>query len=149
MDAKEKKRRADNRFEIRARKIVVKRLSTPLKLAQVAADKKKVERQARIEAACAYESYQDAQNAYGWGIITEEEFDEIAEILEKGTEELEKCRTPEEAAAKILEEFVLHLEREIQGLEWENLPEKEKARIRQQNMEILAKREARRKDNER
>lgn len=147
MDAKEKKFRADNRFEIRARKIVLKRLATPLKLARAAADKKKAERQARIEAACAYESYQDAQNAYGWGMITEEEFDEIVEILEKGAEELEKCRTPEEAAAQILEEFAAHLEREIQGLEWENLPEKEKARILQQNMEILERRRQR-KDKE-
>lgn len=147
MDAKEKKFRADNRFEIRARKIVLKRLKTPLKLARAAANKKEVERRARIEAACAYESYQDAQNAYGWGMITEEEFDEIVEILEKGAEELEKCRTPEEAAAQILEDFAAHLEREIRVLEWENLPEKEKARIRQQNMEILERRRQR-KDKE-
>lgn len=143
MTDKEKKFRVDTKFEIRARKLVLKRLTTPAKQAKAAADKKEAERRARIEAACAYESYQDAQNAYGWGIITEEEFDEIAEILEKGTAELEGCRTPEEAAASILEDFIHHLEREIAGLEFELLPEKEKARIRQRNMEILEKRKNR------
>lgn len=143
MTDKEKKFREDTKFEIRARKLVVKRLATPVKQAKTAATKKETVRRARIEAACAYDSYEDAQNAYGWGIITEEEFDEIADILEKGTAEMEGCRTPEEAAASILEGFINHLEREIAGLEFELLPEKEKSKIRQRNIEILEKRKNR------
>ena len=147
MTDKEKKFRQDNRFEIRARKLVLKRLATPLKQACAAAAKKESERRAKIESICAYKSYQEAQDAYGWGLITEEEFDEIAEILEKGTARLEGCRSPEEAAASILTDFICHLEHDIHALEFELLPEKEKARIRQRNMELLKKREARRKED--
>lgn len=143
MTEKEKKRRADVRFEIRARKLALKRLTTPLKQAKAAAEKKKAKRQERISAACAYESYEDAQTAYGFGMITEEEFDEIAEAMELGQEWVEHAITPEEAAVSVLQDIVQRLEREISDFEWDLLSEEEKKKIRQQNEEILARRKNR------
>ena len=139
----EREEREELKLEIKARKELAKRLGHPLKLLEVAAEKDRKKREKRIGSLTEYKSYREAQDAYGWEIITEEEFDEIVRILEEGTEKLEKERTPVEVAKDILNRFVNGLVAEIAGFEFELLPEDEKERIRQQNDEILARRAAR------
>lgn len=131
-------------LELKARKELLKRLQHPTQLIDTAAKKEKDKRAARIENARQYTSYQDAQDAYGWGIITEEEFDEVVKAMELGDKYVNEEKSPVEVAAEILADFVRKQLSEIHNLEWELLPEKEKERIRKQNEEILAKREARR-----
>lgn len=131
-------------LELKARKELLKRLQHPTQLIDTAAKKEKDKRAARIEAARQYKDFYDAQDAYGCGVITEEEFDEICEALELGDKYINEEKSPVEAAAEILGDFVRKQLSEIHNLEWDLLPEKEKDRIRQQNEEILAKREARR-----
>lgn len=140
MDAKIKKAIT---LELRARKELLKRLEYPSKLIDAAAQKEKARRAARIENARQYKDFHDAQDAYGYGCITEEEFDEICEALELGDEYIEKEKHPVEVAAEILADFVRRQLSEIGNLQWELLPDKEKARIRKQNDEILARRKAR------
>ena len=48
-----------------------------------------------------YKTYNEAQDAYGYGFITEEEFDEIVEFLEKSQQIVDEP-TAEELALKIL-----------------------------------------------
>lgn len=130
-------------LEIKARKELARRLDHPLKLLEVAAEKEQKKRKERIESLTEYKSYQEAQDAYGWEFITEEEFDEIVRILEEGTEKLEKERSPVEVAKDILNRFVNGLVSEIASFEFDLLPEDEKECIRQKNDEILARRAAR------
>lgn len=139
----EREEREALQIEIKARKELARRLEHPLKLLEVAAEKEQKKRQERIEHLTEYKSYREAQDAYGWESITEEEFDEIVRILEEGTEALEKETTPVEVAKNILNRFVNGLVSEIASFEFDLLPEDEKERIRQKNDEILARRAAR------
>jgi hypothetical protein len=143
MTDKEKQEREALRLEIRARKELLRRLQFPLELIDKAAKKEKDKRIARIESARQYADYNDAQDAYGYGMITEEEFDAIVKAMELGEEYIENTTTPVEIAAQMLHEYVGRLARDVAGFEFELLPEKEQARIQQQNEEILAKRAAR------
>lgn len=142
MTDREKKSRADLRQEIRVRKLVVKRLETPLKLAVAAGEKKRAARLARLDELGEYKSYNDAQDAYGFGCITEEEFDQIVDFLEN-KEQMKDVKSVEEHAADILQEFVCGLRREIASFEFDLLPKKEQERIRQQNYELLERRKQR------
>ena len=128
--------------EIAARKLVMKRLRSPLEHAKALAEKKKNERIARIEELSTYKSYYEAQEAYGFGMITEEEFDEIVDFLENN-EKLKEQTSVEEHAANILAEFVNGLSSEIAGLEFELLPQKKQQEIRNKNFELLERRKNR------
>lgn len=139
----EREEREEIKLEIRARKELAKRMAHPLKLLETAAKKEQQKRKERIEHLTEYKSYSEAQEAYGWEFITEEEFDEIVRILEEGTERIEKERTPVEIAKDILNKFVNGLTYEIASFEFDLLPEAEKERIRQKNEEILERRKAR------
>ncbi len=140
--------RNDIKKEITARKLVIKRLRSPLAHAQALGEKKHGERLARIAELSEYKSYSDAQEAYGFGCITEEEFDTIVDFLEH-SEEMKQIKSVEEHAADILAEFVNRLQVEIAGFEFELLPEKKKEEIRNKNYELLKRRDERRKTVER
>lgn len=139
----EREEREEIQLEIRARKELARRMEHPLKLLEIAAKKEQQRRQERIERLTEYKNYNEAQEAYGWEIITEEEFDEIVRILEEGTEQIEKERTPVEIAKDILDKFVNGLIYEVASFEFDLLPEDEKERVRQKNVEILERRAAR------
>ena len=139
----EREEREALKIEIKARKELAKRLEHPLKLLKAAAEKERQKRKERIEHLTEYKSYREAQDAYGWELITEEEFDEIVRILEEGTEALEKETSPAEIAENLLMKFIGNLNYEAASFEFDLLPEKEKDRIRQKNDEILARRAAR------
>ena len=139
----EREERDAIKLEIKARRELMKRLAHPLKLLEVAVEKEQKKRAERIEHLTEYKSYREAQDAYGWEIITEEEFDEIVRILEEGTESIEKEVTPVEIAQNLLKKFIGGLHYEVASFEFDLLSEKEKERVRQKNEEILARRAAR------
>lgn len=143
-----KELRNDIKREIKVRKLVIKRLKSPLAHAQALGEKKRVERLARIAELSEYKSYYDAQEAYGFGCITEEEFDTIVDFLEH-SEEMKQIKSVEEHAANLLAEFVNRLQAEIAGFEFELLPEKKQKEIRNKNYELLKRRDERRKTVER
>lgn len=138
-DRKQEEREAIT-LEIKARKELLRRLDHPQKLIQAAAEKEAKKRKERIEKLTEYKSYQEAQDAYGWEIITEEEFDEIVRIMETGTEEIEKEITPVEVAEHILAEFIGGLMRDIGGLEFDLLSPEEQLRVMERNDKIRARR---------
>lgn len=140
MTDQEKKQREALRLEIRARKELIKRLDHPKQLLAAAAKKEKDRRVQRIENARQYKDERDAQDAYGWGFITEEEYDEIRKALEAGDEYIEKTTTPTEIAEGMLSDFLIRLSREVASFEFDLLPPSEQERIRRQNEEILKKR---------
>lgn len=143
MTDKEKKERKSIRVEIKARKLVIKKLATAISALQKTADRQKAEKTAKREKLLEYKTYNEAQDAYGYGFITEEEFDEIVEFLEKSQAIVDEP-TAEELALKILLSWRHHMGLEIANLEFEMLPKEEQSRILEKNIEILQKREARR-----
>ena len=138
----DKDTRKDLRFEIRARELVLKRLKSPAAHARSLGEKKKQDRIARIEELSSYKSYNEAQEAYGWGYITEEEFWEITDFLEKN-EDLKEVKSVEEYASEIINTFMNRLYHEIASLQFELLPPKEQEKLRKKNEEILERRRQR------
>ena len=143
MTNKGKEMREELRFEIKARKLVLKRLHSPLERALAAAEKQHKARADRMAAASKYRDEDDVQDAYGWGFITEDEMYDIIEAMRDGQEYVDKTRSPEEAAADILKRFVSGLNAEIASFEFDLLPDAEKEKVRRKNEEILARRKAR------
>ena len=140
MKQSEKELRKDIRFEIRARKLLLKKLESLVKRAAASAEKQIQKRKKRWEEVAQYKSYEEAQEAYGCAVITQEEFFAIADLLEAGEESVKNDISAEEAARDILNEFVSKVKQEIRGLEWDLLPEKEKEKIRASNAQILERR---------
>lgn len=136
LDPKEKKRRADARFEIRARELALRRLATPLKRAKAAGEKKKAARQLKVEALSEYKDADEAGEAFGYGLISEDEYSAILDHLEAGEAFVEEI-SPEEAAASILEECVARISREIAEFRFDLLPPEEKQRVRDHREEMI------------
>lgn len=144
MTDKEKKERKESRVEIKARKLIIKKLETAITALRKTANRQKAEKQAEREKLLEYKTYQEAQDAYGWGLITEEEFDKIVEFLESSQKAVDEP-TAEDIAIKTLMSWQSLMGAEIANLEFELLPKEEQRRILDNNLRILEKREARRK----
>ena len=145
MTDKEKKERRSLRVEIKSRKLIIKKLETAISALKKTADRQKAEREAEREKMLEYKSYAEAQDAYGWGLITEEEFDKIVEFLESSQEAVDEP-TAEEIAIKVLMNWQQHMGAEIANIEFNLLPKEEQSRILDKNLEILKRREERRKE---
>ena len=147
MTDKEKNERKSLRTEIRARKMIIKKLETAINALQKTADRQKAEKEAERAKLLEYKTYTEAQDAYGWGLITEEEFDRIVEFLESSQKVVDEP-TAEDIAVKVLLNWQYHMGSEIAGLEFEMLPKEEQSKILDKNLEILKRREERRKERE-
>jgi hypothetical protein len=126
-----------NKFEIQWREILLKKLKSPLASLEKQCGKEWAKRNERIRNLRAYPTLEDAQEAYGYGDITLEEYDLIC----RGFEEEEKTM-PFEAARDELAEIVAKLKKDIRDLEWESLPEEEKDRIIESNGKFIEERRA-------
>lgn len=145
MTDKEKK---DLRVELKARKIVQKKLNT----ATVALYKKilkiRAEREKRIAELSEYHDERDLQDAYGWGIITEDEYDRRLAALRDGRDKIDAEVSAEEIAWDILSGWSRITKGDIASLEFELLPPAKQEEIRQRNYEIAQEREKRRKERD-
>lgn len=143
MTDKHKEEHASLAIEIKVREILLKRLTHPADLLRAAAKKEADRRDERVNNAREYKTYAEAQEAYGWGLITDEEFAGIAKALEEGDEYIETTRTPTELASEMLKEFIARLESDIRSFKYELLPPEEKERIHKESEERRARIEAR------
>lgn len=146
LDPKEKKRRSDARFEIRARELALRRLATPLKQAKAAGEKIKEKRRQKVADLSAYKDVDEASEAFGYGQISESEYSAILDYLEAGEQFVEEI-SPEEAAASILEECVARITREIAEFRWDLLSPEEKERRRAQSEELKNRTQRRHNDD--
>lgn len=115
-----------HQLEIDCRQMVVDRLARVLTKLNKDADAEHtaaVDRQAELRAS--YPTADDAHEAWGWGYITEAEYNAIANQLSEAD-----MPTVTSAARDTLRDILAHLRREIRDLKWEALPEAEKERIR-------------------
>lgn len=143
MNSKQKEQRNALATEAKIREILLKRLTHPAELLKTAAKKEAGRREARVNSAREYKTYEEAQEAYGWGLITDEEFSGIAKALEEGDEYIETEQTPTELASEMLREFMARLEGDLRSFKFEMLPPEEQERIHKESEERRARREAR------
>ena len=145
MNEKEKR---DFREEIRSRKIVQKKLEAAIRALdkQIAAIVE--DRERRKEALSQYKDERDLQDAYGWGFISEEEYDALLSQLRDGVESIEAEQSAPEIAKKILGGWLKITKSDIEALEFELLPEKKKQEIRDENYRIAMERKRRQEERE-
>lgn len=141
------------RLEIKARQEVIRRLAYPLKQLQ-AADAKEVEkRRVRTDALLEYKTEVEIMDSYGYDMISDDERRELLEVLESGERYVADTLTPVGLALKILRGFVRTMQLELDELEFELLPPKEKLRRREEaekrRSEIEIRRAARMLDRQR
>ncbi len=106
-------------MEVKARKEVIAKIKNPLKRLKKQADEKLQIRKAKIAASQEYDGIEDAHEIWGYGGITDEEFEEIKKVLEEGEKYIENHISPQEYGARILEEFLARLYSEIHSFEFE------------------------------
>lgn len=118
-------------LEIKARKELLKKLKQTQAHLHQQAQKKLNKRKEKIKAASEYESIEEAHNAYGYDLISEEEFNNIKTIFEKGENYVEHQISPQEAAETILNRIMENLIYEIKCFEFDLLPPEKQAKILQ------------------
>lgn len=126
--------------EIRVREIVLKKLRTSIEALDKVSARKKAKQKQEMEKLLEYKTYEEAHEAYGWGFISDAEFEQIQNILEGNNRELEKPCV-EETAAKIMREWAGEMASDIHALQFELLPTQEQVRILEANLEKTRKKE--------
>jgi hypothetical protein len=119
--------RAATQFEIEWRKLLIKRLENPLKLLQAAQGnetQKAIEKTSKL---VKFDSYEDAQEAYGYGDITMDELDRIKDMFDGAENKPEQ--TSIGAATDELFHIISRLRSDVRSFEWTLLPDEEKERI--------------------
>lgn len=106
-------------MEVKARKEVIAKIKNPLKRLKKQADEKLQVRKAKIAASQEYDSIEDAHEIWGYGGITDEEFEEIKKVLEEGEKYIENHISPQEYGVRILEDFLARLYSEINSFEFD------------------------------
>jgi len=132
----------DTKLEIAWREELLARLQAPLKVLKRKAGKEAERRLARARELSAYESEEDAHEAFGYGYITFEEYDAIRDRFDHvgpGSETMSAA----EAALDELQHFMSRLRREIKDLAWSALPKEEQQRIEAGNEAFRAALQAR------
>lgn len=128
----------DFSFDIKCRKYLTKRLGTLLRDIEKTVQKEKGVRADRVKTLTAYQDLGDAQDAFGYGEITEGEYDEIRDVLATGADFIESI-TPKSAALDMLKEYIGRLKSDIHSLEWEMRPPEEQERILKAQTEFREK----------
>lgn len=132
----------DQELEIAAYQYLIKRLQTLYDSISARVDKEGQRRQEHILSLAQYESYEEAHEAYGYDMISEEDLRQIEQYFESGQDFIDNTKTS--VALSILKDFMRRCQRISDELEFELLPEDEKERRRKANEDIQKRIEARR-----
>lgn len=123
------------RFEIKYRKILVKKLKSVERSLEKAVEAEKSKKEERINEIQKYATEEEIQEAYGYGEITDDE----RRILLGDLEIKASGITPKKAALDELRDIIRMLTSEIDYYEWETLSEKRKEEIKESNEEYKRK----------
>lgn len=138
----------DIRVELKARKIVKRKLESAINAIEPTVLKTIDSREKRKETLLQYKDERELQDAYGWGFITEEEYDALLLQLREGTEAIDAEKSAHEIAKEILVGWLKITLSDISSLEFDLLPEKKQNEIRERNYQIAMEREERRRKRE-
>lgn len=145
MTDKEKK---DLKIELKSRQLVLKKLETGRRALEKTCTRIQAERARREAEISEYKNEDEIADAYGWGFISEEEYDDLLERFREGREAIRNEKSAEEIAAEILSGWIRITEGDIESLRFDLLPDEKKEEIRQRNYEIAQRREERRKNHD-
>ena len=145
MTAAEKERIKDLKIELKARKLVLAKLETALKPLQAKAERQRTDRAVRREVLLGeYKTYDEAHEAYGYGYITEKEFEEIVDFLENSQKKVD-APDAEAIAASIIKDWIKRMNSDIYHFEFELKSPEEQEEIRRKNEEFHQEQAERRK----
>lgn len=135
----------DFKVELKARKLVLAKLETALKPLQAKAERQHTDRAARREALLHYyKTYDEAHEAYGYGYITEKEFQDIVDFLESSQEKVD-APDAEAIAASIIKDWIKRMNSDIYHFEFELKSPEEQEDIRRKNEQFQQEQAERRK----
>ena len=137
------KEKLDLKLEIKARKLLLKKLSNVSERMNKQAQKQIDNRKAEVEQMSEYRSIEEASDAYGWNIITEEQFEEFKKMFEAGEDYVDNRVSAEEVASGMLNDFLSRIKRDIRSFEFELLPSAEQETMRVKHRRIIERRKAR------
>ena len=143
-----KQEKNDLKVELKSRKIIKKKLETAIRDLSRTIDRIRNDRLNRIEQLSQYKNEDDLADAYGWGFISESEYDTLLAQMREGQEKISKEISAEEIASGMLRGWLKITDGDIASLEFDLLSDAKKAEIRKRNEEITARREARRREQE-
>jgi len=123
--------KADSVLEIAWRKELVKRLQSPMNSLTRKITKEQELKQKRLEELKKYSTPEEAHDAYGYGYITWDEYEQIRQDFDTA----DKIVSPVEAARDELQSIIARLASEIRYFEWDKLSDAEKLEIEQKNEE--------------
>jgi hypothetical protein len=109
--------------EVAWKKELIKCLQAPIRSLEKATDKEKAKAEAKLSKIKSFESFEEAQEAYGYGEITLKELEDFMAIAKNATT---TPRTPKSLALAELYAIVGQAEKDIKDLEFMMLPDKEK-----------------------
>jgi len=132
----------ETKQEIEWRNELLARLQAPLKVLKRKAGKEMAQRLARAQELSAYETEEEAHEAFGYGYITWDEYIAIKDRFDN-VEPGGATMSAAEAALNELQGYMRRLQSEIKDLEWSALPEEKKQQIRAGNEAYLAELKAR------
>ena len=115
------------KLELAGLRYLYKRLQPLLKNLQSGVAQEDQKRKEHFESLCEYKTVEDAQEAYGYQEITNDELYEIMDMLEFGEDEMQKVVTKRTVALCILQDFLRQLEKNALEFEYEQLTDAEKA----------------------
>jgi len=119
------------KFEIQWRKELLKRLQTPTNTLNRQFDREQAAKEKRNEELQVYQSPEEAHDAYGYGYITWDEYQQIC----KDFEAADSVITPVSAARDELKSIMAKLNSDIRYFKWEALSDEEKQAIEKNNEE--------------
>lgn len=127
------------KFEIKCCKYLIRRLETLRKDIQKQVDKETEARIKRHMELCQYKPFEEAQEAYGADLISDKEYHQVMDMLEKAEETEEPVKTIRSAAVEELSRYISDLKRDVRDLEWDMLTPEEQERIRKANKVFMEK----------
>lgn len=114
-------------YEIKARENLLKRLEYPRKQLESAVKKEDEQRQAIIQKAAEFSSVEDAREMWGYGFITDDEFEMVKQYFENSAALTDKP-SASRYALQMLQEIMERLRFEVSSFKFDLLPEDEQAR---------------------
>jgi|GEM_PF-6514114 len=127
----------DIKFEIRCRKLLLKKLETLERRLKQAVNKEAEKRNQRYNSLRDYKTPEEVADAYGYGDIARDEYERLMDSFKNEEMEAAATVTPNSAALEMLAEFTGRLKRDIQYFEFELLPENERERILKEQEDLL------------
>lgn len=105
-------------LEAKACEVVCKELRHTVDKFQRAVQKEAADRQSEFETTMQYDSERQIQDDYGWGFITEKQYERYMDLFHHGQEALEKAPpTPKALALRVLHRILADIEEDRR--EWE------------------------------